>query len=114
LPELLNPKCVKTHLGRELVPIPAKLQVRRGFACGKEWLIGVAPPGDLSDNARPHVEDIAAFRVPGDRLVKLFEIDRQDFWGRRYVKNSSAHCNPCPMMLDHGLTIVALRMAAQP
>ena len=38
---------------------------------GKEWLIGVAPPGDLGDEARPSIADIVAFRVPGDRLIKL-------------------------------------------
>jgi hypothetical protein len=38
---------------------------------GEEWLIAVAPPGELDDNARPRLEDIAAFRVPGDRLIKL-------------------------------------------
>ena len=38
---------------------------------GKEWLIGVAPPGDLSDDASPRVEDIVAFRVPGDCVIKL-------------------------------------------
>ena len=42
-----------------------------GSLGGKEWLIGVAPPGDLADEARPRVEDIVAFRVPGDRFVKL-------------------------------------------
>ncbi len=42
-----------------------------GSLGGKEWLIGVAPPGDLSDEARPRLEDIAAFRVPGDLIVKL-------------------------------------------
>ena len=42
-----------------------------GSLGGKEWLIGVAPPGDFADDARPRVEDIVAFRVPGDRLVKL-------------------------------------------
>jgi ureidoglycolate hydrolase len=42
-----------------------------GSLGGKEWLIGVAPPGDLNDDAGPRVEDIAAFRVPGDRLIKL-------------------------------------------
>ena len=42
-----------------------------GSLGGKEWLIGVAPPGDLADDARPRIEDIVAFRVPGDRLVKL-------------------------------------------
>ena len=42
-----------------------------GSLGGKEWLIGVAPPGDLSDDVRPRIEDIVAFRVPGDRLIKL-------------------------------------------
>ncbi|MGE5270259.1 MAG: ureidoglycolate lyase [Thiohalocapsa sp.] len=46
-----------------------------GSLGGKEWLIGVAPPGDLprdlADEARPRVEDIVAFRVPGDRIIKL-------------------------------------------
>jgi ureidoglycolate lyase len=42
-----------------------------GSIGGKEWLIGVAPPGDLGDDARPRLEDITAFRVPGDRLIKL-------------------------------------------
>ena len=42
-----------------------------GSLGGKEWLIGVAPPGDLSDDARPRVEDIVAFRVPGNRVIKL-------------------------------------------
>jgi ureidoglycolate hydrolase len=42
-----------------------------GSLGGKEWLIGVAPPGDFADDARPRVEDIVAFRVPGDRLLTL-------------------------------------------
>ena len=42
-----------------------------GSLGGKEWLIGVAPPGDLSDDARPRLEDIVAFRIPGDRVIKL-------------------------------------------
>jgi len=42
-----------------------------GSLGGKEWLIGVAPPGDPGDDAQPRLEDIAAFRVPGDRLIKL-------------------------------------------
>ena len=42
-----------------------------GSLGGKEWLIGVAPPGDLGDDARPRLEDIVAFRIPGDRIVKL-------------------------------------------
>ena len=42
-----------------------------GALGGKEWLIGVAPPGDLGDDERPSIEDIVAFRIPGDRLIKL-------------------------------------------
>ena len=42
-----------------------------GSLGGKEWLIGVVPPGDFGDDARPRLEDIAAFRIPGDRLIKL-------------------------------------------
>lgn len=42
-----------------------------GSLGGKDWLIGVAPPGDLGDGARPCLDDIVAFRIPGDRIVKL-------------------------------------------
>lgn len=42
-----------------------------GALNGKEWLIAVAPPDDLADSARPRLEDIAAFRVPGACIVKL-------------------------------------------
>jgi ureidoglycolate hydrolase len=42
-----------------------------GSLGGREWLIAVAPPGDLADDARPRPEEIVAFRVPGDRLIKL-------------------------------------------
>ena len=39
---------------------------------GAEWLIAVAPPGDADDpGAEPRVEDIVAFRVPGDVAIKL-------------------------------------------
>jgi ureidoglycolate hydrolase len=42
-----------------------------GSLGGKDWLIGVAPPGDLGDDARPRLEDIVAFRITGDRIIKL-------------------------------------------
>jgi ureidoglycolate hydrolase len=42
-----------------------------GALHGKEWLLAVAPPGDLSDDGRPRLEDIVGFRIPGDRLIKL-------------------------------------------
>src|SRR6516164_12844 len=42
-----------------------------GSLTGGEWFISVAPPGDLSDDARPRVEDITAFRIPSGHLIKL-------------------------------------------
>jgi ureidoglycolate hydrolase len=61
------------HVGLGFTRIARHRRVTQclGSLGGKEWLIGVAPPGDLNDDARPRVEDIAAFRVPGDRLIKL-------------------------------------------
>lgn len=35
---------------------------------GKEWLMGVAPPSKAS---QPAVEDIIAFRIPGNCFIKL-------------------------------------------
>ncbi|MEZ5209944.1 ureidoglycolate lyase [Gordonia sp. PP30] len=39
---------------------------------GTEWILAVAPPGDPDDpDARPDIDDIAMFRVPGDVAVLL-------------------------------------------
>jgi len=42
-----------------------------GSMQGKEWFIAVAPPNDLADGTRPEVDRIAAFRIPGDCVIKL-------------------------------------------
>jgi ureidoglycolate hydrolase len=39
-----------------------------GSLQGKEWLIAVAPP---CAEDRPKIEDIVAFRIPGDCFIKL-------------------------------------------
>jgi ureidoglycolate hydrolase len=40
---------------------------------GKDWWLGVAPPKDLDvADAEPALEDIRAFRIPGDTAVMLF------------------------------------------
>ena len=61
------------HVGLGFARIARHRRVTQclGSLGGKEWLIGVAPPGDLGDEACPRIEDIVAFRVPGDRLIKL-------------------------------------------
>ena len=38
---------------------------------GKEWFLAVAPPQSLDDGARPRTEDVVAFRIPGDAIIKL-------------------------------------------
>jgi ureidoglycolate hydrolase len=39
---------------------------------GKPWFIAVAPPHRLDDpNAQPALEDIRAFKIPGDVAIKL-------------------------------------------
>ena len=67
------PRTSFAHVGLGFTRIARHRRVTQclGSLGGKEWLIGVAPPGDLGDDARPRIEDIAAFRVPGDRLIKL-------------------------------------------
>ena len=61
------------HVGLGFTRIARHRRVTQclGSLGGKEWLIGVAPPGDRSDDASPRLEDIVAFRVPGDRVIKL-------------------------------------------
>ncbi len=61
------------HVGLSFTRIARHRRVTQclGSLGGKEWLIAVAPPGDLGEDARPLVEDITAFRVAGDRLIKL-------------------------------------------
>ena len=42
-----------------------------GSLQGKEWYMAVAAPTDFADDAHPRLEDITAFRIPGDRIIKL-------------------------------------------
>jgi ureidoglycolate hydrolase len=42
-----------------------------GSLHGKEWFIAVAAPTGPSDSAYPTLERITAFRIPGDRIIKL-------------------------------------------
>lgn len=42
-----------------------------GSLQGKEWFLAVAAPTDFADDAHPRLADVTAFRIPGDRIVKL-------------------------------------------
>jgi len=42
-----------------------------GSLQGKEWFMAVAAPTDFAVDSGPRLEDIRAFRIPGDRIIKL-------------------------------------------
>ncbi|MPZ40801.1 MAG: Ureidoglycolate hydrolase [Rhizobiales bacterium] len=42
-----------------------------GALQGKEWFIAVAAPTDFADDAHPRLDQVTAFRIPGDRIIKL-------------------------------------------
>jgi len=56
--------------GRNFHTITRHIQCTQclGSLEGKEWLIAVAPPTDTS---HPVLEEIAAFRIPGNCFIKL-------------------------------------------
>lgn len=56
--------------GRKFQTITRHLQCTQclGSLAGQDWLIAVAPPSTASE---PKLTEIVAFRIPGDRLIKL-------------------------------------------
>ncbi|KKD35526.1 ureidoglycolate lyase [Limnoraphis robusta] len=75
--------------GREFNKITRHIKCTQclGSLEGKEWLMAVAPP---SDSNEPDLEQLKAFRIPGNCFIKLevgtwhagpyFEQDRIDFY----------------------------------
>jgi ureidoglycolate hydrolase len=61
------------HLGLSFSGIARHRRVTQclGSMDGQEWFISVAPPGDPAESTRPRIEDIVAFRVPNDVVIKL-------------------------------------------
>lgn len=59
------------HRGRKFHTITRHVQCTQclGSLEGKDWLIAVAPPNN--DLERPALQDIAAFRIPGNCFIKL-------------------------------------------
>jgi ureidoglycolate hydrolase len=78
------------HKGRKFHKITRHAQCTQclGALEGKDWLIAVAPPNHKTDH--PALEEIAAFRIPGNCFIKLemgtwhagpyFEHDTVDFY----------------------------------
>lgn len=42
-----------------------------GALQGKEWFIAVAEPTDATDDVHPRLDQLTAFRIPGDRIIKI-------------------------------------------
>ncbi|MCC7348045.1 MAG: ureidoglycolate lyase, partial [Variibacter sp.] len=57
---------VFTHLARH-----RKVSQCLGSLQGKEWFMAVAAPTDFADASCPPLDRITAFRIPGDRIIKL-------------------------------------------
>lgn len=63
---------MRLHLrGRKFHTITRHIQCTQclGSLEGKDWLIVVAPPNNQAD--QPALEDLAAFRIPGNCFIKL-------------------------------------------
>jgi ureidoglycolate hydrolase len=58
------------HKGRKFHKITRHVQCTQclGSLEGKDWLIAVAPPRDTE---QPALEEIVAFRIPGNCFIKL-------------------------------------------
>ncbi|MBD1877955.1 ureidoglycolate lyase [Coleofasciculus sp. FACHB-T130] len=59
------------HKGRKFHKITRHVQCTQclGSLEGKDWLIAVAPPNNNTD--QPALEEITAFRIPGNCFIKL-------------------------------------------
>jgi ureidoglycolate hydrolase len=59
------------HKGRQFHKITRHVQCTQclGSLAGKDWFIAVAPPNQKSE--QPALEELAAFRIPGDCFIKL-------------------------------------------
>jgi ureidoglycolate hydrolase len=57
---------VFTHLARH-----RRVSQCLGSLQGKEWFMAVAAPTDFADDAHPRLDQVTAFRIPGDRIIKL-------------------------------------------
>jgi ureidoglycolate hydrolase len=87
---------------------------------GHSWFIAVAPPSALDDpNAEPRVEDIKAFRIPGDRAIVLhkgtwhagphFEGNSQSFFNLELMDTNVTDHHTCRLTERYGQ---ALRIEA--
>jgi len=61
------------HRGLQFTKIARHRRVSQclGSLQGKDWFMAVAAATDFAEDRGPRLEDIRAFRIPGDRIIKL-------------------------------------------
>jgi ureidoglycolate lyase len=81
---------------------------------GKSWFIAVAPPAKVDDpNALPALNDIRAFKIPGDVAIKLhrgswhagpfFEDDEISFFNLELADTNEADHQTCHLDKQYGV-----------
>jgi ureidoglycolate hydrolase len=82
---------------------------------GRPWWIAVAPPFGVDDpEAQPALEDIKAFRIPGDVAIKLhrgtwhagpfFEGEKMSFFNLELADTNETDHQSCDLAQIHGVT----------
>ncbi len=80
---------------------------------GKSWFIAVAPPGKVADpSALPALNDIRAFKIPGDVAIKLhrgswhagpfFEDNEISFFNLELADTNEADHQTCQLDTQYG------------
>lgn len=86
-------------------------------AGGHDWWLAVAPPYDLAvDGAEPALDDIRAFRIPGDTAVTLhvgtwhagplFEGGERAFFNLELADTNVTDHHTCKLTSRYGLALV--------
>ena len=81
-----------------------------GALGGREWFLGVAPPGDRPN---PLPEDIKVFKIPGDCFVKLdvgtwhagpyFDDDTINFYNLELTDTNVVDHTTCDLLRTYGI-----------
>lgn len=83
---------------------------------GHDWCVAVAPPLDLDrEDAEPRLEDIKAFRVPGDVAIMLykgswhagpmFEGEEQSFFNLELADTNIVDHHTCKLVERYGTAL---------
>jgi ureidoglycolate hydrolase len=98
--------------GRNFAPLPDTVSVPSAWGAleGKDWLLGVAPPGEAD---KPDPEEIQAFYIPGNCFIKLdigtwhagpyFTHDIVSFYNLELSNTNEVDHQTCNLAKDFGM-----------